>query len=192
MTLGQRWIRLVTTVVVRVPVAWRLLRRNVQHDFDRLAPAWDARMDPNRLVPMREALAAIPEPPSTVLDLGTGTGRVARVARELWPSADIVGVDVSPKMIEEARRLSTGERYEVADSAELPYDDGSFDVVTLNNMIPFFDELARVARGYVAICFSMGDKTPIYVPFDRVRRELEQRGFEHLGEFGNALLARRA
>ena len=192
MTLGQRWIRVVTTVVVRVPFAWRLLRRNVRRDFDKLAPAWDARMNPARLQPMRDALDAVTEPPATVLDLGTGSGRVARVARELWPDADIVGVDVSPKMIAEAERLSTGERYRVADSAALPFPDASFDLVTLNNMIPFFDELARVARGQVAIAFSMGDKTPIYVPLDRVRRELEQRGFAHVADFGVALLMRRA
>ncbi len=192
MTLGQRWIRFVTDVVVRVPWAWRLLRRNVTRDFDKLAPSWDARMDPERLRPMRNALEALPSAPATVLDIGTGTGRVARVARELWPEADIVGADVSPKMIGEARRLSTGERYEVADAAHLPYPDGSFDLVTLHNMIPFFDEVARVARGYVAIAFSMGDRTPIYVPFDRVRSELERRGFTQVADFGVALLARKA
>ena len=79
-----------------------------------------------------------------------------------------------------------------AEPARLPYPDASFDVVALNNMIPFFDELARVARGHVAIAFSMGDQTPIYVPLDRVRRELEARGFVHVGDFGVALLARKA
>ena len=190
MTIGQRWIRIVTTVVVRVPFAWRLLRGNVRRDFDKLAPAWDARMDPSRLAPMRRVLETLPAP-ARVLDLGTGSGRVARLARELWPAAEIVGADVSPAMIEEARRLSTGERYEVADSAALPFPDRSFELVTLNNMIPFFDELARVAARHVVIAFSMGDKTPIYVPADRLRRELERRGFE-VEEHGVALLARRA
>jgi SAM-dependent methyltransferase len=195
MTFGQRWIRLVTATVVRAPFAWRLLRGNVARDFDKLAPSWDARMSPERLRLVRSALGALPEPPATVLDLGTGSGRVARVARELWPDADVLGVDVSPKMIDEARRLSTGERYEVADSAALPYGDESFDLVTLNNMIPFFDELARVARRDVVVAFSMGDRTPIYVPPARVRRELERRGFRHVDDFheggGVALLARK-
>lgn len=190
MTLGQRWIRIVTTVVVRVPFAWRLLRASVARDFDKLAPSWDARMTPDRLLPMREALESIPDAPGAVLDLGTGSGRVARLARQLWPDADVLGVDVSPKMIDEARRLSTGERYEVADSAALPYEDESFDLVTLNNMIPFFDELARVARGHVAVAFSMGDRTPIYVPLERVRRELGRRGFEVVAASEFALLAR--
>ena len=64
-------------------------------------------------------------------------------------------------------------------------------------MIPFFDELARVTApgGLVAVAFSLGDRTPIYVPLSRVRRALERRGFTHVDDFaaggGLALLARK-
>jgi SAM-dependent methyltransferase len=197
MTVGQRFARLVTTVVVRVPAAWRLFRGPLTRSFDRLAPSWETRIDDERLRPMRAALAAVPEPPARALDLGTGTGRVARVMAELWPGAEVVGADVSPGMIEEARQLGGGVHYDVADSAALPYADGAFDLVTLNNMIPFFDEVARVTAsgGHVAIAFSMGDRTPIYVPLDRVRAELARRGFVQVADFaegpGTALLASR-
>ena len=76
--------------------------------------------------------------------------------------------------------------------------DGSFELVTQLNMIPFFDEIARVTapRGYVAVAFSRGAQTPIWVPLDRVRTELERRGFSHVANFsagaGVALLAQRA
>jgi hypothetical protein len=68
----------------------------------------------------------------------------------------------------------------------------------MNNMIPFFGELARVtaAGGYVAIAYSMGPQTPIWVPLERVRDELERRGFLHVADFaaggGVSLLARRS
>ncbi len=135
-----------------------------------------------------------------MLDVGTGTGAGARVAASIWPAAEIVGVDLSTEMIAEARRLASSERerYEVADSSKLPFDDGSFDVVFLNNMIPFFDELARLVApgGYLAIAFGLGDRTPIYVPFDRLNAELGRRGFSHVADFaeggGSALLARKA
>jgi SAM-dependent methyltransferase len=198
MTLGQRFARLATTVVVRFPFAWRLFRGGLTRSFDTLAPTWESRMDPERLRPVRAALAAVPAPPASVLDLGTGTGRVARVAAELWPAASVVGADVSAGMIEEARRLGGRVRYDVADSAALPYEDGAFEVVVLNNMIPFFDELARVTApaGYAAVAFSMGDRTPIYVPLERVRAELERRGFSHVASFregpGTSLLAQKA
>ena len=131
-------------------------------------------------------LRRVPSAPARVLDVGTGTGAVARLAAVRWPGAEVVGADVSPQMVEEARRLAATarERYDVADASALPYEDGAFDLVALNNMIPFFDELVRVLApgGHVALAYSMGDRTPIYVPFSRVRAELERRGLAVLLE----------
>ena len=52
-------------------------------------------------------------------------------------------------MVEQARQRTPPElaervRFEQADAAQLPFEDGAFDLVQLANMIPFFDELARV------------------------------------------------
>jgi ubiquinone/menaquinone biosynthesis C-methylase UbiE len=182
---------------VRAPFLWRVFRGPMTRNFDQLAPEWDAtRVSRERLVAMIAALDAVGEA-KRALDVGTGTGAVARLLSERWPAAEVTGVDVSPGMIAEARRLGN-ERYDVGDSSALPYDDAAFDLVTLNNMIPFFGELARVTAtgGYVAIAYSMGPKTPIWVPLDRVRDELQRRGFLHIADFeaggGVALLARRA
>jgi len=181
MTGGQRLMRVITDVVVRRPRLWRLARGVVARNFDRLAPEWDAlRVDEARLRPIDAALAAVPATPARVLDLGTGSGAVARLAAARWPAAQVTGADVSQQMILEARRLATSDRehYQVADASELPFPDGTFDLVALNNMIPFFDELARVVApgGHVAVAYSLGDRTPIYVPLPRVRAELERRG----------------
>jgi SAM-dependent methyltransferase len=195
MTLGQRFARVATNVVVRVPAAWRLFRGPLTRAFDRLAPTWETRISDERMRPILAALDALSGAPRRVLDLGTGTGRVARAVAERWPDAEVVGADVSAGMIDEARRLGGRVRYDVADAAALPYPDGTFDLVVLNNMIPFFDELARVTApgGDVAVAFTMGEQTPIYVPLDRVRGELGRRGFLHVADFaegtGLALLA---
>jgi SAM-dependent methyltransferase len=88
--------------------------------------------------------------------------------------------------------------FQTGDAERLPFADGSFELVTLANMIPFFDELARVAApgGHVVFSFSSGPQTPIWVPPERLRRELEARGFVDFADFengaGTALLARQA
>jgi SAM-dependent methyltransferase len=194
---GQRFARFVTDVVVRRPFLWRVFRAPLRRTFDRLAPVWDEMRMPEAFAPVEAALAALPEEPRSVLDLGTGTGSVAQVVAERFPEAQVTGVDVSPKMIDVARAKGTRVRFEVADAERLPYDDDAFDLVTLGNMIPFFDELARVTatEGYVLFAFSGGDQTPIYVPFERLRAELASRGFADFADFsagrGTAFLARK-
>ena len=137
-----------------------------------------------------------------MLDLGTGTGKAALLVAERFPAAEIVGVDLAPAMVEEARRLLPAElagrvRFEVADASALPFPDGAFDLVTLLNMIPFFGELARVtaAGGTVAICHGAGDSTPIWTPPDTLRARLQALGFEDFEELaagvGTAFLARK-
>ena len=64
-------------------------------------------------------------------------------------------------------------------------------------MIPFFGELDRVTApgGRVVISYSRGAGTPIYVPPDRLERELGARGFEEFRRLqvgdATALLARK-
>ena len=186
---GQRFARLVTDAVVRRPAVWRLLRPPLRRMFDGLAPTWDTRIGPHHLWALDLALEDVPEP-THVLDLGTGTGVVARALAERYPAAQVVGIDLSPGMIEEARRQQPAERggrlrFEVGDAAALDHPDGAFELVTLSNMIPFYDELARVVApgGTLVFSFSRGAETPIYVAPDRLREELGRRGFTEFAEF---------
>ena len=202
MNAGQRFARLVTDVVVRRPVLWRVFRGPLRSQFDKLAPLWDERRSPNAFAPIESALDAIAIEPKRVLDLGTGTGSVALIVAGRFSTAEVVGVDLAAKMIEEARRklppeLAQRVRFEVADATRLPYGDGVFDLVTLGNMIPFFDELARVVApgGFVLFGFSAGAETPIWVRPERLKRELGARGFTDFAEFsagpGTALVGRK-
>jgi ubiquinone/menaquinone biosynthesis C-methylase UbiE len=200
LTVGQRFARLVTDIVVRRPMLWRLFRRAMRRQFDRLAPVWDAQRRPDSFAPVEAALDRLPAPPRRVLDLGTGTGSVARIVAARFRHADVVGVDISQGMLDEARQRTDSSRvtYQQADAERLPFDDGSFDLVTLANMIPFFDELARLVApgGHVVLAFSAGAETPIYVPPARLRSELERRGFTEFADVsagrGTALLASRS
>src|SRR5439155_25280561 len=148
-TLGRRFARLTTNVVVRAPWLWRLFRGPLRRQFSWLAPLWDTLRTPDHLAAFEAALHGIETAPGTALDLGTGTGDGALAVARRFPDAEVVGVDLSPEMVEQARRklpseLAARVRFEQADSARLPYPDGAFQLVGLANMIPFFDELARV------------------------------------------------
>ena len=198
--LGRRFARLATRAVVAQPVLWRLFRRPVQAQFDRIAGVWENRRGPEALAPLAAALERV-ETAARVLDLGTGTGKAARLLAERYPGAAVLGVDLAPRMVEEARSLVPPElagrvRFEVGDAAALTHADASFDLVVLLNMIPFFPELARVtAPGGAAIfAFSSGRATPIYVPPGTLRERLAPLGFVAFEEVaaggGTALLAR--
>lgn len=201
--LGRRFARLTTEIVVRRPRLWSLLRRPLRFQFDRLAPRWDAmRASATAYAPYEAALERVDPPPKRALDLGTGTGGAAFAIARRFPEADVTGVDLAERMIEHARRnltddLSGRVRFEVADAAQLRFADGSFDLVGLSNMIPFFDELERVLApgGFLVVAFSGGAETPIYVPPERMRSELGRRGFTDFADFstnpGTALLARK-
>jgi SAM-dependent methyltransferase len=99
-------------------------------------------------------------------DIGCGTGRLAPylASRGLSPR----GVDLSPGMVEVARRDYPDFNFEVGDLRQLPFEDASLaGVVCWFSLIflapadrdPAFAELARVVRprGYFVTGFKPGD-----------------------------------
>jgi ubiquinone/menaquinone biosynthesis C-methylase UbiE len=196
-SFGTRFARLATDVVVRRPTLWPLFRRLTERTFDRVAPQWDSMRGPDSLAPFEAALEAIDAPVTDVLDLGTGTGSGAAIVVRRFPDARVVGVDLSEEMLERARVNVPSAEFRRADASSLPFPDESFDLVAHANMIPFFDEVARVLRpgGTALFAFSIGDQTPIYVTPERLRAELAERGFTDFADFaagrGTALTARK-
>jgi ubiquinone/menaquinone biosynthesis C-methylase UbiE len=169
----------------------------IRWQFDKLAPVWHELLSDDGERPFDAALERIPAA-ERVLDVGTGTGRGVLAIAARFPEAEVTGIDVAPAMIEEARRRVPGASFEVGDAAHLPFEDGSFDLVTHSNMIPFLDEVKRVLQpgGWTLFVWSGGAGTPIYVGPERMRAELEGRGFTDFAEIaagrGTGVLARRA
>jgi len=99
------------------------------------------------------------EPGSVVLDLGCGAGTDLLIAAQMTgPAGRVIGVDMTPTMLDRARdsatemRLTDVELHESLIEA-LPLDDGSVDVVISNGVIDLvpdkeavFDEIDRVLR----------------------------------------------
>jgi demethylmenaquinone methyltransferase / 2-methoxy-6-polyprenyl-1,4-benzoquinol methylase len=85
-----------------------------------------------------------------VLDVGTGTGRLAQAILEASPTARVVGVDFSQAMLRVAPRCL---KLAGADALRLPFADGQFDAVVsafvLRNLADIASgvlEQARVLR----------------------------------------------
>lgn len=95
--------------------------------------------------------------PIRVLDVGCGTGIFAERIREALPNAQVCGIDLVYGMLEkgaERWRRHEGSVFAVqADSERLPFDRGSFDVVTCANSFHHYPhqqqavaEMRRVLR----------------------------------------------
>jgi demethylmenaquinone methyltransferase / 2-methoxy-6-polyprenyl-1,4-benzoquinol methylase len=116
--------------------------------FDRIAPVYDLM---NRLMTAgldqrwrRLTAAAAVRPGDRVLDACCGTGDLAVAAERL--GGDVVGLDFSERMLERARRKSTGVEWVRADLLELPFEDASFDAATVGFGVRNVADLERSLR----------------------------------------------
>jgi arsenite methyltransferase len=95
----------------------------------------------------------------TVIDLGSGAGIDALIAaRAVGPKGRVIGIDMTPEMLEAARTNAARAGVEHVEFREgrlehLPVDDATVDAVTSNcviNLVPdkstVFAEIARVLR----------------------------------------------
>ncbi len=87
--------------------------------------------------------------PRRVLDLATGSGDLALAIQKKLRDAEVTGADFCAEMLEIARSKGLKNTV-VADGLDLPFEDGSFDVVTvafgLRNMVNWGAALREMAR----------------------------------------------
>lgn len=161
-------MRRVTEAVVAEPASWTAERAaGVASVFDELAGGWDDRFGSgSHRVPLIDALDRGGVTGRRVVEVGSGTGLATQVLAERFGS--VLAADLSIEML---RRAPADVGFRVrADGARLPLKDGWADVVVLVNAFLFPDEVARVLDGTGAVVWvnSIGDRTPIHLPADRV------------------------
>ena len=176
------------------PWAWPMVSGSVGRFFDRAATGWDERTSAGsaeHLTTLAAGLDALSLRPERVLDLGCGTGAGTLFLAREFPTAGIRGVDLSEQMINKAQSkigLDPEGRvtFRVADASRLPFNEGSFDLVTQVNMPVFFGQISKVLRpgGGLVLAHTLGDQTPFSTPEPLIRRKLKAHGFGNIHSGG--------
>ncbi len=87
--------------------------------------------------------------PKTILDVATGTGDLALEIQKQCPDAEMTGSDFCPEMLAYATESGVNNTM-VVDAMEMPFEDDSFDVLTvafgLRNMGSWPDALKEMQR----------------------------------------------
>jgi demethylmenaquinone methyltransferase/2-methoxy-6-polyprenyl-1,4-benzoquinol methylase len=155
----------------------KVAESDVRAMFDEIAPVYDRL---NTLMTFggdgrwRQAavLAAGLRPGDRAADVACGTGKLtSALAEAVGPFGQAVGIDLSPRMIEQARATQPSLvqlAFQEGNALALPFEPASFDAATIGfgmrNLADFeagFRELARVVRpGGRVVCLELSMPRP--------------------------------
>jgi ubiquinone/menaquinone biosynthesis C-methylase UbiE len=129
--------------------------------FDRRAGSYESGVTSRWRDPVqRESLEALQlGAEDRLLDVGCGTGAACRSAASV--TASVVGIDLSPEMVRQAREFASGlanVHFEIADSEHLPFDDGAFTAVVCSNSFHHYPDPGR----------AVGEMTRVLAPGGRL------------------------
>ncbi len=102
------------------------------------------------------------EPGMTVLEVGPGNGTyTVATARRIGKSGKVVTVDIEPRMIERVKRRARAEGIDniearVADVYDLPFENGSFDLVYMIAVIGEIPDPGRAMREFHRVLAPQG------------------------------------
>jgi ubiquinone/menaquinone biosynthesis C-methylase UbiE len=130
---------------------------------ERDRPGWE-----EELAALIDALGALP--PARTLDVACGTGFLTRHL-----PGEVIGLDQSKSMLDEARRQAPAAVYMHGEALELPFEDGSFERVFTGHFYGhldpddrerFLSEARRVAPELIVV-----DASSRHSPVDEERQE---------------------
>jgi phosphatidylethanolamine/phosphatidyl-N-methylethanolamine N-methyltransferase len=132
----------------------------VRSAYRRWAPVYDNTFGRVAAEGRKHAVEAINGSTGRVLEVGVGTGlSLPAYARHL----EIVGIDLSPEMLEKARERVAQERLRNVtalhemDAGELGFEDASFDTVVAMYVMTVVPDPEKVMRELSRVCRPGGD-----------------------------------
>jgi ubiquinone/menaquinone biosynthesis C-methylase UbiE len=127
--------------------------------YDRIAAGyaqwWAPVLEARAIALLDRVDSAVESGGRRLIDIGTGTGTLARAALRRWPEVEVTAIDLSSAMISAAeaeakRLLDDAERRRfrtaVAPADSLPFDDGSFDVAISSFVLQLVPNRSRALR----------------------------------------------
>lgn len=173
-----------------------LNKRQVQQRFNRAAKTYAEHAIAYQEVAQRllSKLEFIKINPERVLDLGCGSGSLLLELSVLYPQAQIIGVDLSYEMLQEAKQKNLVQ----ADATFLPFPNDSVELVISNLMLPWcndlvsvFQEVKRVLKPEGIFLFStLGPDTlkELRAAWAKIDNEPHVHVFLDMHDIGDALL----
>ena len=143
-----------------------VLRSRIIRSFDAAAARYDAAASLQARVAKKLVSWAVDEPyaPSSLLDIGSGTGFVAKELYRCWPEAKITALDASPSMLDEAKRKMPQLATIVGDASRVALTqkfDAAFSSMALH-WLPHPEESLRLWQSWL----NPGGKLFVAIPVE--------------------------
>ncbi len=81
--------------------------------------------------------------PQIVLDVGCALGDLGRCVQDLYPEAQVVGIDFVPEVVQRAATLNPRNLCSIAGLPSLPFKDCVFDFVLLSEVLYYLEATDR-------------------------------------------------
>lgn len=166
--------------------------------FDRVANIYDQWSNLQQTVAeeLLERVQWLKINPQRILDVGTGTGNLAKGLTKQYADANIYAIDIAPQMLKQASKQIPTQHFIMADAVQLPIANASIDLLVSNLMLQWCDnipavfaEFARVLKPEGAIFFStFGPDTLRELRYSWVDEVAHVNSFLDMHNIGDALL----